>query len=190
MSSRLFVLGSGPSIADVDMQLLKDEDTFGCNRLCQWEGLTITPTYYACNVTSVLDGLSPRHPPYGSQRFLCHRGRYAGVTAGWQAVPKSKGYPLYTRGTCLRVHSGGTMAAIVVQLGHWLGYDEMYLLGCEQRDGPHVYGSHVPFYREKGTLEYWTAIHKAYPGVVDCTPGGLLNEVLPYVPLEEVLGVE
>lgn len=81
------------------------------------------------------------------------------------------------------------MAGIMVQIAAHLGFREMYLLGCDMRQGPHVHGDDMPFVPEQGWQRYWTELRAQYSHVVDCTPGGRLNKegVLEYVPLEEVL---
>ena len=45
----LYVIGTGPSLRDIDMSLLKDKDTITFNRAyVAYEDWGFTPTYYMC----------------------------------------------------------------------------------------------------------------------------------------------
>tara|TARA_Y100000310_G_scaffold260629_2_gene269671 strand:- start:9987 stop:10592 length:606 start_codon:yes stop_codon:yes gene_type:complete len=200
--SAIFVIGSGPSLLKQQSMLKDLETTFCCNRFEQWEARDFTPTYYICNASVVSRGLEPTHPPFRREKFLVSaRKDKLNWFEGWHSVYKQRDHDLLLPGHegLLTVKSGASMAAIMAQVAVWLGYNELYFLGIEQRGRGHVFdlkGEGTVFLAsaDDALFGIWQSIKDTYEGLGvklrDCTPDGRLNDILEYVPLEEVLGTE
>jgi len=168
---------------------------FCCNRMVQWKDLPITPTYYACNLTKVDEGSEPASPPHQKAKFLCTYREES--RDGWTMVRKGRQKPLAGLGDSLPfVRTRGTMAFVMVQIALWLGFEELYLLGAEQRGIGHVFdpeGKVTPFMPVEETQmeQEWKTLKEyaesAGRSLLDCTPGGRLNAILGYEPLRRVL---
>ena len=198
--NRIFIVGGGPSLLTQDLRPLADKTTFSCNRICLWEERPFKPTYYACSANAVIRDIEPIDPPVVSRRFIVSRRRdQLEGWDGWDAVYKKEKHGLLMPGdTELLVQGGSTMSGIMIQLAAWMGYDEMYLLGVEQRGGGHVFD---PDSQSKYTyviadedklFNNWRNIKETYEAIGvslrDCTPNGRLNDILGYAPFEKVVG--
>lgn len=199
LSKRLFILGNGPSLLTQAGSLSHlDGDTFACNRFIHWNG-HISPTYYACSANAVLKGVEPDNPPFQRERFMVSRRR--DQLEGWDRwtpVYKKEWHDFLMPGASdLAVRGVVTMPGIMAQLAVWMGYDDLYFLGIEQRGSGHVFdpeGKQEMTYfipDEEALFKNWRALKDVYTArgihLTDCTPNGRLNEMLGYQPLEEVL---
>ena len=88
------------------------------------------------------------------------------------------------------------MPFIMAQLAVWMGYRQLYTVGVEQQGRGHVFdpaGSDLFFVRSPTVRDVWARLKDIYEvagvSVRDCTPDGLLNDILGYEPLEAVLGI-
>ncbi len=195
-SGPLFVMGSGPSlhtISDDILGILATHQTFACNRFVWWEKAFPT-TWYSCTSSMVSLGVEPSDPHAGKGKFLFHeylQDWEDDYPEGWIHVrkkrfnermnPNEQTLPLF-------VYTGASSAFLMASLGAYMGYAPLYLLGCDMRDGDHVYGGLRPFI-QPASWEQTEQLWGSLSGVVDCTKGGRLNQsgVLPYMAIEEVL---
>lgn len=195
-TGRIFVMGAGPSLLkqrDLVARLGTTEDTFCCNRTALWDGLTFTPTYYACTGRQVRALVEPDQPPHQKYRFWV--GYKKEQQDGWVCVWKYKDVPLAgVNGWVEPVCTGASQSFIMCQIAAVLGYTEIYLVGCDMRSGEHVFGDDKPFVAppERQIDGLWSWMEQEFNrngiGLIDTTPGGRLNAVVGYEPLEEVLG--
>tara|TARA_Y100000310_G_scaffold276043_1_gene292919 strand:+ start:6534 stop:7100 length:567 start_codon:yes stop_codon:yes gene_type:complete len=176
--------------------------TFGCNRLALWGSLSFMPTYYASNLDTIEEGLNLPNPRCKKRRFLIRpkdkqmptehvfQGRWSNV----EKVPRMR-FLCFKRRTQF-VRSGYTMTFIMAQLAIAMRFDTLYFLGCDLRPGPHVFDMHEEErpedFIETPKLDGWEELRDEAKSrgisLISCTPGGRINEALPYQELEEVLG--
>ena len=210
-SGRIFILGVGPTLCDMDLSGLKDEVTFGCNRLPLWDDLPFIPTYYG-----LTEPYNAEQIAYYDEMTWAHWGEKIPVrfvvnpdpvkTEGWIWVEKE----LETGPLAMRNHgivglgkdfaplkTGRTSPLTLSQIALWMGYREIYFVGidfsekgyCFDRDadpGVTVHERTIKAARASFKVAR-TAVEKARGIMCDCTPDGKMNGALNYIPLGEVL---
>lgn len=140
---RIFIIGNGPSLLQQDLRPLKNEYTFTCNGMGNWQELPFEPTYYG--VTDIpeykwLEGNVAASLRWkNTERFCIRFNRWPTHDAYRDVIKEDEGYanvygfagfdsidPLYTaRSTPL------TLAQIAL----WMGFREFYFLGYENSRG-------------------------------------------------------
>ena len=204
---RLFLVGNGASLLD-DAALLEgfqDEDTWTCNGFMHWEARPFEPTFFAISEERHINrhGIGPYmgNPEFKAERFAIHwykirRKPFRWVSKAPEVTVMEAGMvglddelPPLPISFCTQFYG--------IQLGAWMGYEEFYLVGNEfskagyawepaaQRNFEERNGVRV----EKSSALMKIQIERAGRKIIDCTPGGRLNEkgMLPFRPLSEVL---
>ena len=199
-SGPLFILGCGPSLIEQLplLEQLNSHATFCCNRMSYWAELPFEPTYYSCSTPTVVKGVEPSDPPFRKYKFLF--SRKVDSLPGWVSVRKKPYAEVAGLGDSIDlVKTGWSSPFLMAQVAAWMGYRRLYFLGVDGKNGGHCYdpdGTWLPFSYRLGTEEFqrgWQLLIDALEpecSLVDCTPGGVLNEVLGYTPLEEILANE
>lgn len=207
---RIFMIGSGPSLIDQlpILHKLRDEHTWTVNRIARWKELPFTPTYHSIAepgpVVQWGQGILPIYDfPAVPDRIAIH---WFPVTApGWLWAPKApddvqmRWQGFWGLGDFLPpVPSGWASPLTTAQIAAWFGYDEFYFLGIDTTQTGQAWdkvGGRTKVMRSILTIEECfdrarQEIEKAGRRIVDCTPGGRINErgILPYEELEKVLG--
>lgn len=208
-SGRVFILGTGPSLASqMDVLAgLRSEDTWTVNRMARWTDLPFIPTHHSVTEPGpIIDwGRGVHHEydfPRAMNRIAVH---WFPVTApGWLWVAKAhddvqlRWEGFFGLGDQFPpIPSGWASPITLLQVAAWLGYQEFYLLGCDTTQVGQAWDT------EKGNTKQPRAIltilecadraraeiEKAGRKLIDCTPGGRMNQegILPYVDLAEVL---
>lgn len=211
---RCVIIGNGPSLRDTDLTLLRDEYTFGLNRIyLMFDELGFDTTFHvAMNkyvVEQCADDLrkikSPLFTSKQSRPFLQGSTNTAylnNIIGSWFSRDPSRG-----------VSGGYTVTFVAMQLAYYMGFSDVVLVGIDHRFavsgtpnqlvesvGPDA--SHFdPRYFAKGfkwqlpdlensEISYRLArraFEAAGRRIVDATVGGALN-VFPKLALEEALG--
>lgn len=155
---RCFILGNGPSLNETDLSLLKGETVFACNAVfLLFDRLGWRPSYYTCVDSQVLPdraadieqmlrdnpsitGFFPTEvQEHGGDRtrhasrslIADGPGRYffneeAGCV---DALPDS----MFSLDAATRVIQPHTVAITMLQLAAYMGFSEIYLVGCDMR---------------------------------------------------------
>ena len=210
VGERCFLIGSGPSIIDQLPLLhkLSDEYTFTCNRLRKWDAVPFRPFIHCVTEPGpVFNFGSAIHPFYdfpGAQNKVV--AMWWKIEApGWLWLPKAsddiqiRWQGFFGCGDDLPpIPSGWASPLTISQLAAWMGFSEMYVLGCDLTDMGQAWDRENGTTKNKrsvrSTLECFDRARMTLEShgrkMVDCTPGGQANVqgVLEYVPLEEVLG--
>jgi len=152
---RVFIIGTGPSLDKVtDRQLgaLSGEYTFGVNTLLTYERLPFAPDFYCVAESGWLTDISipnviERLKTLSECRFYCHHWPLAALEGqGWHYVKYDSDKRMQDRefmglGEELPyVTSGASVAMFAVQLACWMGFDRVYLLGCDATRQGHADG--------------------------------------------------
>ena len=140
---RCFIIGNGPSLNDVDMEMLKDETTFGTNRIYLKDGFT--PDYYVCVNLLVCEQFKDDIDAIDTVKFVSER------CAKNFEEPHSKGFAniLDTSNNWSGFYSpeesmweGSTVTFVAMQLAYYMGFTEVILVGVDHDFGaykqPHL----------------------------------------------------
>lgn len=212
---RCFIIATGPSLLMEDVEKLKEEYTFSMNSMClALEKTTWRPTYYGIQdenvyekVESVLNSVDLSNIFIGD-----NIGKKFKINSSWIQYPLNIEYHTYEQGyeqryfakfsdDCYRVvYDGYSITYSLIQIAIYLGFSEIYLLGCdnnysEDKGKQHFVetGHYDPTFKTAGdrmTVAYMEA--KKYADshgikIFNATRGGML-EVFPRVDLDELLG--
>lgn len=211
---RVFVTCTGPSLTIEDLELLKNEYVFGMNSIAKIHALTDwKPDFYAIQDVKVYKAISKElhntdnglvfAPLYFKKRLF--------APSNWIYWPMLSSYHLYemyrthkyfarfSNDCYVKVYDGYTITYSILQLAIYMGFTEIYLLGCDCSylgDKQHFIesGHYDPTYKEAANrmlVAYGEAKNKADNmgiKIYNATRGGEL-EVFPRVKLEDVLAV-
>jgi len=133
---RCFVIGNGPSLNQTDMSLLKDEITFGTNRIyMNFDKMGFETTYHVCVNELVVEQCASDIAALKMPKFI-----------GWHAREHIDLTPdttfLYTRGGLRNwfftdltegCWEGSTVTMVSLQLAFYMGFSEVYLVGVDHR---------------------------------------------------------
>lgn len=214
---RCFIIATGPSLLLSDLDLLKDEYTFGMNSVTKlYDKTAWRPTYYGIQDCNVYEKMSESIAQwYGSACNIFVSSTIAdtfGVPENYQQFPYDavyhdnqleidKYFARFSDDIYSVVYDGYSITYSLIQIAVYMGFTEIYLLGadCSYKRGAknHIVDSgnddkNEEKNHDKMIVGYQAA--KAYADVhgikiINCTRGGML-EVFTRKPLEEVLGVD
>lgn len=199
------MFGTGPSLNEAPQRLLDklwQFHTFATNDLLDWNKLTFSPNFHGLSEQELMTQLDrftrPAHRKL-RRRFACHQAPIQ--HPAWQWVAKAPDdVQIQTHGMVGLADDlpplptgRATPLTLGVQLGAWMGFDPIYLLGCDNSR----LGSVLDPEKKRDRVDLAPVVRAAEGcrqamervgrTLIDCTPNGGLNEVLPYQPLEEVL---
>ncbi len=131
---RCFILGNGPSLKQTDLSLLRNEITFGMNRIYLLFPLIGFPTsYYLAINTLVIKQCANEIIDLDIPRFVSWRGRK------WLRDDPSIIYldtdytppPTFSTDVSTRVFEGSTVTYVALQLAYHMGFEEVILVGVD-----------------------------------------------------------
>ena len=169
---RCFVLGNGPSLCATDLDALKNEITFASNRIYRiYDQTDWRPTYYVMfdeNVAKsegVIDGANRvncikfvRKQGYIAYRKLSGKVCYP---HSWYSR-RYLDVPEFSEELDKGIYSIATVTYAMIQIARWMGFEEIYLLGVDnkyayslKRDGSIV--------RNEGVISYFSTNSEEIP---------------------------
>lgn len=199
---RCFIVASGPSLLQMphkDMAELEGEYTFAISSLMRWKDLPFTPTFYLSQeirywwvYSHLLDEIQ-----YPGLRM--HSNQYSEfLPAPWVLVHRDEDREIEKGefngfGPSLEwvASRGGSATLIVCQVACFMGFDEVYLLGCEAEPVGYVWDPTLGRNAEDTDrfIRCASVVEKIMRGhdrrLVDLTPNGKLT--IPKASLAEVL---
>lgn len=142
-SGRCFIIGNGPSLLPEDLDKLKNEVTFASNRIYKiFDKTDWRPTYFAIFDESVakgegvVEGVSDidclkfvREQGYLYYKNI--RGRVCFLHSWWNR--KYLDEPAFSDDLEKGIYTIATVTYVLIQLARWMGFDEIYLLGMDNR---------------------------------------------------------
>ena len=153
---RIFLMGNGPSLNKMDLELLKGEYVFGCNGcFLLFDRISWRPQFYTCVDTRVLPDRAPdirsMHARYPEMQmfFPSILRTYDGSgrrTKTQDLIPADRNvmyfddhppdpHRLPYSAFSLEAERGlvipNTVTITMMQLAYHLGFDEIYLIGCD-----------------------------------------------------------
>lgn len=228
---RCFILATGPSIKQQDLKFLQGEICIALsNFFVHPDYALIKPRYYCiapyhppiteeawqswmdelesgCGNTQFFFGLRDRKRNQHNGRFVSKKLRYLNLTGAWR--------PLLKKGIDLAqpVPSPQSVSIMALLISIYMGFEEIYLLGCDHdwilhlNESSHFYNEKKHALNQKGynewfgnDLEYycqsyvnlWRAYKRVYAiaqdnsiKIYNATPGGLLD-IFPRVNYENI----
>ena len=158
LGKRCFIICTGPSLTIKDLNLLKNEYTFGMNSLCMLSTeMEYRPTFYGCIDEGVYTKLRNEMEIFCKSRtkvFVSDRiASHGNLPDGWEVVPVNVAYHAYDRwfknkfwckfsDDCFKfAYDMFSVTHVLIQLAVYMGFSEIYLLGadCNQVRGQQVH---------------------------------------------------
>jgi Flp pilus assembly protein TadD len=159
---RCVIIGNGPSLKRMDLSFLRNEITFGLNRVYLLSNdLEFQPSYYVCMNPLVLEQSSREIQTIRAPRFLSaqcmHLFPDAEDTVFLQPMPG----PDFALDPGRGVWEGYTVTYVALQLAYYMGFSEVVLIGV---DHEYRYPSGLPNQEVVSTGDDPNHFHPQYFG--------------------------
>lgn len=131
---RAFVIGNGPSLRKMDLAPLRNEITFGSNRIyLMFEELGFKTTFLTGCAEPIISQFGSEMAQAGVQQvFLSHRYARKAEIHGEYTAFLSRGRRRFgTHPLFWGFHDGGTVTNTSIQLAHHFGFSEVILIGVD-----------------------------------------------------------
>ena len=212
---RCFIVACGPSLTYADLELIKDEYTFGMNSgVLTFDKTGWRPNFYAVQDEYVFNKLQPNINQAMANGDLKEVAVNQIISKRYKTQNKYKTFYLhlldhkmyhrkgfgkfkYSDNAYACVYDGYSITMSLMQIAVYMGFKEIYLLGCDcnyKQEKTHFvdYGHKDPKFAIMGDKmiqahhEFKKFADNCGVKVVNCTRGGML-EVYPRMPLERIL---
>lgn len=134
LGERCFILGNGPSLKSTDLSLLKNEITFGLNRVyLLFPNLGFTTTYFVAINTLVIEQCAREITQLAMPKFITWRGR-KWVEDDPSVVFLDTDYTppaIFSKDSTQRIFEGSTVTYVALQLAYYFGFSEVILIGVD-----------------------------------------------------------
>tara|TARA_B110000285_G_C14998219_1_gene549979 strand:+ start:127 stop:939 length:813 start_codon:yes stop_codon:yes gene_type:complete len=131
---RCFLIANGPSIAKMDLSILKNEFTFGMNRIYMiYDKLQFVPTYHFVTNELVLQQFADDLKEVESIKFYNWTERRlfkAKKSLNFMRLKYSL-TDLFSKNPEEGIYSGGTVTYATLQFIYYMGFSEVYILGLD-----------------------------------------------------------
>ncbi len=130
---RAFILGNGPSLARTDIGKLKNEQSFGMNRIYlafpQWGFQT---SYFVCVNDLVIEQFARDIASLSMPKFLSWRSR-RNIKPDRQTIFLNSTYerPVFASDARGRLWEGATVTYVALQLAFHMGFETVILVGVD-----------------------------------------------------------
>ncbi|MCD7796371.1 MAG: DUF115 domain-containing protein [Clostridiales bacterium] len=217
INQRCFIIATGPSLTIEDLELLKDETTFGMNSITKiFEKTSWRPTYYGIQDRQVYEKMEAsilENYKNSSNVFVADElENYFSIPSNFIEFPYNGNYHLYngkyedysakfSDNAYGIVYDGYSITYSLIQIAVYMGFKEIYLLGCDcnypKGEKNHFVesgfvdknASSNPIRMRVGYQKVKEYADANAIKIVNCTRGGML-EVFPRAKLEHVIGKE
>lgn len=212
---RCFIIATGPSLTMDDLNLLKNETTFGMNSITKvFEKTEFRPTYYGIQDHLVYAKMQEEilgYYKYSDNVFVSDRIKWhSKIGEKWNLFSLNMSYHAYQRwfhnyffakfseDIYRRVYSGFSITYSLIEIAVYMGFKEIYLIGADcsfSRNGKIHFAEHgvadlsIDTARERNIAGYEAAyeyIKNHDIKIYNATRGGEL-EVFERVTLEDIL---
>lgn len=216
IGERCFIVATGPSLTFEDLKLIKDEYSFSMNSICKvYENTDFRPTYYGIQDEAVFEKqLEYINKYYTDQPIFYAKGleKKNKVNEKWIPIPVNGSYHKYDLVITKKyfakfsdnayhvIYDGYSITYTLIQLAVYMGFKEIYLLGCDtsysdDRTKQHFADNGVFDPEYKSAYDRLVSAYKEAKKyadshnikIINTTRGGML-EVFPRKTLEEIIG--
>ncbi len=132
--SRCFILGNGPSLGKMDLTPLKDEITFGLNRIyLLFPEIGFSTTYLVSVNTLVIEQCAEELKSLSIPKFISWRGRrWMGMDPGTIFTDTDYTLPeTFSYDATGRIYEGCTVTYVALQLAFHMGIEQAILIGVD-----------------------------------------------------------
>ena len=211
---RCFIVATGPSLTLQDLDLLKNEITFGMNSICKiYDKTNWRPTYYGIQDIYVYPKMKELIEMYckdSSAVFVSDElSELYKIDNNFIKFPFNSAYHLYEQhfynffskfsdNAYAQVYDGYSITYSLIQIAVYMGFKEIYLLGCDcnyiKGEKNHfVESGHIDrldyLNYDKMITGYKAADEYAKKNgikIINCTRGGML-EIFDRIRLEDLI---
>lgn len=129
---RCVIIGNGPSLKQMDLSFLRNEISFGLNRIYMLSQETDIPiTYHTCVNPLVLEQFGADIAKFPPPKFISVQG-YPHVEADENLMFLASGADLgFSTDVSREVNEGYTVTYVAMQLAFYMGFEEVVLIGVD-----------------------------------------------------------
>lgn len=133
LGERCFIIANGPSLNNLDLSFLKDEITFGMNRLYLiFDKIGFVPTYYSIINELVIEQFADDIASLPTNIFVNWSQRHLFSQDNIHYLrPYLKINDEFSFDITKGVYSGGTVTYATLQLAYFMGFKEVFLIGLD-----------------------------------------------------------
>jgi hypothetical protein len=129
---RCFIIGNGPSLKNTDLSFLKDEATFGLNRIyLMFQELGFATTYLVAVNLLVIEQCAAEIAALDCPKFVSWQGRDLIDFTGDMMFLCSRGRPRFHTDITGGVWEGATVTFVAMQIAYYLGFKQAILIGVD-----------------------------------------------------------
>lgn len=136
---RCFIIGNGPSLKNMDLSTLKDEFTFGMNRIyLMFPELGFTTSYYLCVNSLVVEQCAEDIRNLKMPRFISWRSRNLILLENQSKFDPDLVFlhttytgPRFAEDARGRIWEGATVTNVALQLAYHMGFSQSILIGVD-----------------------------------------------------------
>jgi hypothetical protein len=130
---RCFIIGNGPSLRQTDLSLLKNEYTFGMNRIyLLFPELGFTTSYFLTVNSLVIEQCAEDIRSLPIPKFLSWRSHpLIEPTEDMMFLHTTYTGPKFARDVRGRVWEGATVTYVALQLAFYMGFEQVILIGVD-----------------------------------------------------------
>ncbi len=130
---RCFIIGNGPSLRATDLTKLRNEFTFGLNRIyLLFPELGFTTTYFLSMNDLVIEQCAAEILALPIPKFLTWRSRrFLSPTRDTHFLYTTYTGPKFARDVSGRLWEGATVTYVALQLAYHMGFEKVILIGVD-----------------------------------------------------------
>jgi hypothetical protein len=130
---RCFIIGNGPSLKQTDLKKLKDEYTFGMNRIyLGFPEMGFQTTYFLTINSLVIEQCAEDIRRLSMPRFVCWRSRRViGTAPDLNFLHTTYNGPKFAVDARGRLWEGATVTYVALQLAYHMGFSQVILIGVD-----------------------------------------------------------
>jgi len=133
---RCFIIGNGPSLQQMDLSNLKNEYTFGMNRIyLMFDKLGFESTYFASVNTLVIEQCGADIAQLQMPKFISWRSReHIPFTDNLMFLRTMYGvgnFPFFSTDLAETVWEGATVTYVAMQIAYFMGFSQVILIGVD-----------------------------------------------------------
>jgi hypothetical protein len=130
---RCFIIGNGPSLRATDLKKIRNEFTFGLNRIyLLFPELGFTTTYFLSMNDLVIEQCAAEILALPIPKFLTWRShRFLSPTEDTNFLYTTYTGPKFARDVAGRLWEGATVTYVALQLAYHMGFEKVILIGVD-----------------------------------------------------------